>query len=62
MMNRPLLILIPEGRELIDQGLTTKFILWLDNLVQQKLLVPSNGASKAVGALLLADPLIEKIQ
>ena len=48
--------------ELIDQGLTTKFILWLDNLVQRKLLVTSNGASKAVGALLLADPLIEKLQ
>ena len=54
--------ILKNFEELIDQGLTTKFILWLDNLVQRKLLVPSNGATKAVGALLLADPLIEKIQ
>tara|TARA_R100001510_G_C7594764_1_gene163280 strand:- start:459 stop:830 length:372 start_codon:yes stop_codon:yes gene_type:complete len=42
-------------------GLSTNMIKWLDNLVANKLLIPSNGAAKASGRLELATPLTEEI-
>jgi len=47
---------------LADAGLTTNMIKWMDNLVAKGLLIPSNGSAKAVGALLLGNPLIEQMQ
>ena len=47
---------------LAEAGLTTNMIKWMDNLVAKGLLIPSNGSAKAVGALLLGNPLIEQMQ
>jgi len=47
---------------LSDAGLTTNMMKWLDKLVKNKMLIPANGASKALGALLLSDHLIEQIE
>ena len=48
--------------KLNEVGITANMIKWLDNLVEKKLLIPANGASKALGALLLSDHLIEQIE
>ena len=48
--------------KLNEVGITANMIKFLDNLVEKKLLIPANGASKALGALLLSDQLIEQIQ
>ena len=48
--------------KLNEVGITANMIKFLDNLVEKKLLIPANGASKALGALLLSDHLIEQIE
>ena len=47
---------------LVELGLTSKFIEWLDKIVGSKMLVPRNGASKAVGTLMLGEQLLQKIE
>ena len=47
---------------LSEAALTTSMIKWMDQLVMKGLLIPRNGSEKAMGALLLAHPLIEQMQ
>ena len=47
---------------LTEAGLTTSMIKWFDNLVDKQMLIPRNGAKKALGSLLLSEGLMEKLQ
>lgn len=45
--------------KLNEVGLTDNMIRWLDKLVEKKMPIPFNCTSKASGALLLSEHLIE---